>query len=64
MNILKHGVGFSVGLVCILGKIECDIQKVNNLLVCFNCDFQSMVFENMANAFLTFSVVMMFWAEC
>ena len=48
VNVLKRGVGFSVGLVCVLGKIECDIQKVNNLFVDFDCDFQSFVFEDAA----------------
>ena len=46
-NVLKRSVGFSVWLVCVLGKIECDIQKVNNLLVGFDCDFQSVLFSTM-----------------
>ena len=51
MDVLKRGVGFSIGLVCILGKVEGDVQKGYYLLVGFDCDSQSVIFENAANAF-------------
>ena len=40
MDVLERGVGFRVGLVCILGEVECDIQKVNNVFVGFDGDSQ------------------------
>ena len=51
MDVLERGVGFRVGLVCSLGEVECNIQKVNNVFVGFDGDSQAVLFEDMANAF-------------
>ena len=48
-DVLERGVGFRVGLVCILGEVECDIQKSNNVFVGFDGDSQAVLFEDMAN---------------
>ena len=50
MDVLEHGIGFRVGLVCILREVECDIQKVNNVFVGFDGDSQAVLFEDIANA--------------
>ena len=50
MDVLERGVGFRVGLVCILGEVECDIQRVNIVFLGFDGDSQAVFFEDMANA--------------
>ena len=50
VDVLEHGVGFHVVLVCILCEVEYDIQKVNNVFFGFDGDSQAVLFEDMANA--------------
>ena len=33
LDVLERGVGLCRGLVCILGEVECDIQKVKDVLI-------------------------------
>ena len=52
MDVLERGIAFGVGLVCNLSEVECVIWKVNDLFIGFNGDFQTVLFEDLANAFL------------
>ena len=43
--------GFGVGRIFSSRQVECDIEKVDNFFVGFNCYFQAITTENIAQIF-------------